>query len=301
MAAARVLHLDDEEGFIRDYGDFLRLKGFAVDGAQTLSEALNLADRKTYHVALIDIILDRQDAANREGLKLVMRLNELDEGTVPVVASRTEDTQLSADVVQRYGAKRFLAKYAVEQEGLRVLYDAIARASEECTLHPFGVAENRSTGKLENKSAIDYILNFEQTSAHWMDSCLHLLRPKGGYGALRDFLNAFLTPWSPLLPLRGAREYLAIDQSQPLLTGDFWSKAIGEAVSLVVCRVDMVDTLLAGTVRPAWILATEVTLSERRQTKGDLVGVAFKFSQDRTAFTDRLPPTKDRRFVLPDV
>src|ERR1039457_2185797 len=142
VAKSKILLVDDEMSVRRPYSEFLRDEGFLVDEADSLQAAVRLSNDKTYHIALVDVILSRTDPGNRDGLRVLQHIGSLGEGTVCIVVSQQEDPQLAADVVPEYGALRYLSKTKIRRESLAVLRDAAVQAAQKCTLHPFGLAED---------------------------------------------------------------------------------------------------------------------------------------------------------------
>lgn len=299
MVEPRVLIVEDDSSLRANYVWILRQKGLSVDEADSLSVALSLIDRKTYNVAVIDIGLAGSNASeNRDGFKVVARIRELDEGTVPVVLSSQHDTQLAADAVQRYGAALYVAKDTLRDRGLETLYAMLKETCSTSVLKPFGVEEIGHKPAI--RSAASYISGLQPTL---ISLTLVALHPKGGYGMLTDFLNDFMTPLAPLLPRRDASAYLPLIRTEPShLAADLWSKATGEALTLVVCASQNVDLFLSSGVLAGCRSDTELTAPGGRLARGNLTGLVFRrLDLERAAFADSLTPPDSVRRDMPTV
>src|SRR4051812_5169300 len=106
--AKRIILIEDTPSARDNFATALRGSGYDVDTAADLLEAKRRLLDRTYHVALVDIYLGGPDNfANEEGRVVLDFLDELGEGTVPVVVSATHRPQLTADLFQVHGAKLF--------------------------------------------------------------------------------------------------------------------------------------------------------------------------------------------------
>lgn len=223
----RILVIEDHKETCRVYARTLGNKGFLAETAFNIEEARNRILEKTYHVALIDIMLGGQDdMKNTDGIAILKILKELNEGTVAIVLSAHSDTQLIADTLQEHGAKRFIAKQKIAEEGgLKLLINEVNSASKAAKFRYFGSKENILSflaGKTDERA--------------WVSNCLITLKPSEGYVGLREFFKNFLNIYLPLIPLKASNEYLPLLSTPPLLHGSLWSKALGKPVEILVSR-----------------------------------------------------------------
>lgn len=300
MTAMRVLLLDDEAGLRQAYAWYLQSKGFMVDEAGTLDQALALVEQKTYHVALIDIILEKWNPENRDGFKVVAKLRELNEGTARIVLSQQDNLQLAADAVPKYGASSYLAKPTIlKLGGLETLVSEVKAAAIKHKLTPFGA---RVIGKeVEWRSARSYLSSVQPIL---INQCLDAFRPAGGLSALNAFLEAFLTPLAPILP-RKRIDSLFVLQETPFvcLWGEFWSKAEGAAVQLVICHTRFRDKVLSGECEVVGVRIDKGALKDEiSSTGGDISGLVFVLAErNRNDYLDRLLETIGKKPTLPTV
>jgi CheY-like chemotaxis protein len=82
----RVLVVEDDQSWQDLYQEVLTESGYLVDTVTSLSRALHAIDRRFYHVGIVDIRLGK-GPKNKDGLKVLERLYELDEGTAVIIAS----------------------------------------------------------------------------------------------------------------------------------------------------------------------------------------------------------------------
>jgi ActR/RegA family two-component response regulator len=254
----RILVVENVAGLCQTYMISLERAGFAVDGAGSLQEALDLMDARTFHVALVDLMLrDPEDSASMEGLDVLQKVKELDEGTQSIVLSGQEDVQTVVETIKQYGAFYYISKAELQERGVGYLVEQISKALESVKIKRYGGAEN----------VLPVLAGGEMT--RWVDRCLITLQPKGGYYGLRSFFAEFCESMVPLMPQRGISQPLAIYRDRCLATGRFWSKCLALPVELVVCSEENAPQLLQE--KPEW--SNSRSRSEHRSS--GLVGYAF--------------------------
>jgi CheY-like chemotaxis protein len=89
-----VLVVDDNHSWVENYEEALGDLGYCAHAAFDLETALNLLDRKFFHVAIVDVRLDETDKDNLQGLDVLQRIWELDEGTAAIMVSGFPMTDL---------------------------------------------------------------------------------------------------------------------------------------------------------------------------------------------------------------
>jgi hypothetical protein len=208
-----------------------------VDVANDLKTALDLIDAKTYHAALVDIMLaGPHDRTDRGGLRVLRRLGELNEGTRAIVLSGQDEPQLSADTLQEYKAVWFLQKTNILRQGLKLVTDKVAEVLEGVSLLRYGRRGGKSKG--EEIGVLTFMSGGSSDEAIWIDRCLRSLKPAGGYAGLRQFLETFCEPLLPLFPRTTGESPMIVKADQRYVLGDFWSKALGQSISLYVRNTD---------------------------------------------------------------
>ncbi len=104
MERPRVLVADDEAGVRQTLAEILNTWGYAVETAETGTDAVALAERRIFDVALIDIRMPGLD-----GLQLLNALKELD-GTIEVVLMTGNPMVSTAVQALKAGAYDYLTK-----------------------------------------------------------------------------------------------------------------------------------------------------------------------------------------------
>jgi CheY-like chemotaxis protein len=228
----RVLVVEDDLDASGHFARALREQGYAVDIANDLKAAVNLINAKTYHGALVDIMLaGERDRTNRDGLQVLRRLAEMNEGTRSIVLSGQYEPQLSADTLQEYKAAQYLDKGNIRQQGTKLITEKMAEVLRDVRLLRYG----RRGGKSKEEIGVLTFLSGGSTEeAMWIDRCLRSLKPAGGYAGLRQFFETFCEPLLPLLPATATAAPMSINTDHRVAVGDFWSKALGQAISLRV-------------------------------------------------------------------
>jgi len=281
----RILVVEDEEDLRVPYKRSLERRGFSVDEAIDLDTALSLINMKTYHVAFVDLMLGGRGVFNMDGLKILQQLHELDEGTITIVLSSQTDTQISADTLQEYGATRYIKKDIISDD-LGKLGEVVQQAVEKCQLLTFGKEAKGREGV--ERSALVFIAGGVGNEKYFVDKCLRVFKPKGGYNELEAFVHSFLVRLTPLMPPTDhPSEYYIFDESAGLLHGSFWSKAIGKPIFLVIGNQNKQEDLLAGKVKPHW--REEEEIREARYEHRNLCGLVFKLHDlERSAFLRKI-------------
>jgi len=257
----RILVIEDERVLCEVYARALRQKGFVVDTAYDLTDGLRRLSERTYHVAMVDLgLTSPKDIENADGLAILKALQDQSEGTVPIVVSKTFNTQLAADTLQRYGAMWFVAKAMLSREGLPKLTEEVTEALAHCQLRRYGERDD-VLSFLAGKADIEI----------WIGHCLERLKPAGGYRGLKRFMEGFLDDLGPLLPLKNSDEYLPLVGDAPLLHGHLWSKANARALEFFVTRESKDCKTLAEAAGITW--ESERKLKE--YMKARLIGYFF--------------------------
>lgn len=266
----------------------METKGYYVDGAGNLQNALQLVNVKTYHVALVDIMLGGKfDRLNRDGLKILKRMQELDEGNQRVVLSgQDEERQLVRDILKDYEAFDYLDKVELYKRGFSLLYDMISRALKNCQIALYGWQKVKyvSGEKMEPKDVLSFLAGTSGNVSIWVDRCLRALQPKGGYIGLQRFLKNFCDPLAPMMPLINVVEPASIDERRRLLGGKFWSKSLGEAIEVVALATQRETEFVEKQLESRWSKNNEI---KRFETAG-LSGFAFRLEgTERSLFIDK--------------
>jgi DNA-binding NarL/FixJ family response regulator len=126
----RILVVEDIQVMRESYVDNLEIDDdYYVDAAANLSDALAAMQRRTYHVALVDIMLaGEKDIANRDGVRVLEQIESQGEGTRCIVLTAQRETQLVRDFLRNLNAFDYLDKSVVGSKGFAAIANAIAEA-----------------------------------------------------------------------------------------------------------------------------------------------------------------------------
>ena len=241
----RILVVEDNDSMRAQYVTSLELAGYSVDSVAALEDALEMIDAKTFHVALVDLMLEEATSTQYEGLDVLKKLQEVGEGTGALVISGQDSTVTAADTVTEYGAAKYLSKKQIISNGLPFVIEEVSQLLLEVNLKKYGKADD----------ALPILAGLGENTAVWAYPLLNVLKPKEGANGLNRFLKHFSNPLAPLMPQREASPPLAMNQAERYASGRFWSKALGLPVELVICRSDETNTIVDQADNPLW--ATE--------------------------------------------
>lgn len=289
--AYRILVVEDEFDIRDSFARFLRAQGYEVDEATSFDDARSQIASRTYHVALIDIMLAGPDRKNRDGLKLVDEIRAQDEGTASIVISQQEDAQVAADTLQQQGVYRYVSKVSIEQEGLDLLAHTVQKACVQVKLAPFGWISGRSGDRIP-RDCLTYVAGEGERLIISYNRWAHHFGPKVSPHVVEEALGTFISRWAPVLPYKDREEYITLLADPPCLAGTFWSKTLGIAVTLMICPSDAAEAVSSGGTISEIVNSNEID-PDRRYTKGPLVGLVFKRPDLlRSQFADRLQPVR---------
>lgn len=220
----RILIVEDIADTREAYLARVELDGaYQADGVQDLESARNAMTRRTYDVAVIDIMLAGADElANRDGVKIVELLRDQGEGTISIVVSAQKEVELVRDLWQEHGAYDYVPKEVVERDGAVVLLNAVRRAlkaSKRGKVQWEDIVAALAGGRLEREfvSAIQSKLDF-----------------RGGAGNLQRTLVGVIQHFLPLLKLENDDGGIRFDLRDERFSGKYWSKGAGRAVEVFI-------------------------------------------------------------------
>lgn len=213
MSAGRVLIVDDDQDICELFSEPIQEAGFHVDTASTRLEACEKIRCKTYHVALIDIMLT-DDPNDRSGIEVLRYLTSLDEGTRPIVVSATEDVRVPVEVMKQ-GTYSYMIKKDFSPEDI---VNTVKKEYSKCEIKNFG--------KYSTFTA--YLAGAGQ--AHYYESALLNTVISGGASNMYKFVSTIFTPLWPVLRQKHSTQGLTIDNPKGAIIGLLWSKNLGHAI-----------------------------------------------------------------------
>lgn len=217
---AHVLVVEDDPTLRAQYTRILTDADLDVEAAGDRDEALACIMRRTYNVALVDIMLEGPDADDRGGFAVMELIKELGEGTQIIVLSGAQTPEVPVESLLKYQAHGYIMKPIRSKEEI---LDPLAAALEIQAIRRYG----------DQPNVITYLAG-EEREALWVSSALRTLRPSNGYAGLSIFLSRFLSPLTPLLPSRDRSHICELNEEKEQLEGHAWSKGIGNEVAFFV-------------------------------------------------------------------
>jgi CheY-like chemotaxis protein len=222
----KFLVVEDEDMQREAITMYLRNKGHLVHDAANLSSAVAYLNRRTYHVALIDIMLaGMEDQANRDGLKVLDKLNELNEGTIPIIMSVQSDTELSAAVGKKYSNMdvEYFSKLKPGQTySVRISEKAI------------NTAGNYNYNFFDDKLSPAKFFSGHSDANIWESNCMLKLKIKGDVLKFKSYLINISKDITPLLPQKNKSEALFFINNTACLYGKFWCKTLEKGVHIFI-------------------------------------------------------------------
>jgi ActR/RegA family two-component response regulator len=264
----RLLIIEDDGPLRECYVDIAREAGYEVQGVGNLGDALNAINEVTYHVAVIDIQLSSVDEHNRDGLVILERLCVLEEGTESIILSGQPRIDVIVEAYEKFGITAYMRKGKVSTAV--EITSAIDRAYERCKVDG-----------LDSYSSLSAFLSGESDPSHWETRCMRVLQPLSGYSGLCTFFAELCASLTPLLPKKGNETPMQINEELACLSGDFWSKGLGLAISLLAFNKD--------TRRPEFDELARTGSEIRRFEKAGISGlIVAQPNANRGDFLDRL-------------
>ncbi len=220
----RVFLVEDIETTRDAFRDRLELEGYSVVTAIDLPSAADVLNRTTFHVALVDIMLDgAKNTANRDGVEVIRHLNSLGEGTMIIPLTGQDKRSFVRDSFKDYGVFDFLDKH------------------EDITVKGWEFAIGRIEAAI-SRSELD------DTPA-WSDIVQTVLFPEeeqvlvnnvntvtGGtkFDILERTLCAAIREFQPLVGKSGVSSAFNLNETGDQIVGEFWSKSHGKPVRFVI-------------------------------------------------------------------
>ncbi len=256
----RILVVEDIDTMRETWIAVLERANYRVEGAATAVAAIAAIDCSSYHVAIVDIMLaGEKDISNRDGAKVLEYLRDVGDRTRALVLSgQSNDITLVRDLLKKYDAFDYIAKWDVEEKGNSFLLQKI-----KDTVVP---EKTISWDELTRTLAWNWM---EQA---FVSECLHFLKFNGGFENLSRLLLTACQHVMPLLVGIGATRAISRDKVPEVFSGTFWSRGQGTAVEL----------LIYGKNAPKEVLEGEWNLSKQKllynHSKADLSVVIIQRS-----------------------
>ncbi len=225
MSDQRIFIVDDEVDYVDNLTMELEKAHYVTDiatGPTVLADALKAVSYRTYPVALVDIMFVKNDPTNRDGVKVLDKIKDLDEGTRAIPLTAQHSRSFVAELTSLHGAMGYLDKEEIG-DNFDLVVETVRSELRKVQLKRYG----------EMKDAISL---FESLDPTWVANTLSSLEPDNRYAGLKKFLSVFCDPLAPLLPPIASRDPVSVDMHNKVAMGRFWSKGLGTPVCLVLCR-----------------------------------------------------------------
>lgn len=230
MSDKRVLIIEDRPKMLEMGRRIIEDEDHEVDVATNKNEALILVNLKTYHVAIVDIMLAGEDVRHdRGGIDVIRRIKELDEGTETIVWTATKDFDVAVETLGNMKVFALIKKENLERAAN--LLTPLNNALEQCELKLYGPHER----------LLEY-LSYPESTDFWSGKVLQHIRA-GGHDVFDRFMENLLKKMLPVLRPKDEKPFFTLDSTNKTLTAICWSKAIGEAVLVFVSPVHPVELL----------------------------------------------------------
>lgn len=220
----KILIVEDIETTRNMYARNLGLKGdYLLETAADLAEATSALEARTFHVALVDIMLaGPEDTANRDGTQVLDLIHELDEGTRAVVLSAQKEPQQVREYLKGHEAFDYLEKGDLLESGIGKMHEYVAEA-----------AANSPVGAEPSWEAVVAALAGDCDEPAFVAEVMGKLKFKGGFENLQRALTSSVRYLLPLVPVDG-NGGLVFDEARQAMTARFWSKGQGCAVEFIL-------------------------------------------------------------------
>jgi CheY-like chemotaxis protein len=190
---------------------------YQVEVADNFSMADRLLDQKHFHLAVIDLELNKGDT-KLQGKELVQKIAKLEEGTSIVVVTAHADASYTREALKTWQAFDLFVK----GEHSLADFGNLAKAA---------VFQARDRYRDRFESAVDF-LRGDQEILPWMAEILNATQATGSFPVradqkLRGFLNKLLGELFPLLHYKEERSTMR-DFRTGVLSARCWSKAVGQ-------------------------------------------------------------------------
>ena len=226
MKSANVLLLENDTFLLDQYAVALEGTGVIVEKATTLHAAFDFLERRLFGVCVVDLMLnDPISHDTHDGKYLLQACEELAEGTLSIVVSAQERTDVAASLGKQYRPFRYIDKKHVGED-LGILTTAVREASTDF-MSSLGTASESTMAELVGLRGDD--------SAVAASRLRQFAGGSGGPVATEKLLGFAVRGLQPLCPLRKPSS-VGWTYETGIAKKVFWSKGLGHAVELSLSR-----------------------------------------------------------------
>lgn len=209
----KVLIVEDEATWRKLYQKVLEKEGCRVWTAGSLPEALDLLDRHFFHVAVVDIRLVDGQPGNQDGIEVIKRISQADEGTRAVIITAFGTIKMTRDAFKEYQVFEFMEKQTHDQARFcQVVEQAVEEARSQLVKW-----RRRGPGLRE------LIRGF---SPQQIQEAL----ASGGLEELDTLFRGLLYDLHPLLPDRQEAQLIEREGKPVMVEACYWSRMLGQPI-----------------------------------------------------------------------
>lgn len=209
----KVLIVEDEATWRKLYQRVLEKEGYRVWTAGSLPEAWDLLDRHFFHVAVVDIRLVDDQPGNQDGIEVVKRISQADEGTRAIIITAFGTIPMTRDAFKEYRVFEFMEKQTHDQA-------RFCQVVEQAVEGGRGQVMGR---KARGPGIRDLIRGF---SPQEVQEAL----ASGGLEELDTLFKGLLYDFYPLLPDRQEARLIERAGKPAMVEACYWSRMSGQPI-----------------------------------------------------------------------
>jgi len=207
----KVLIVEDEATWRKLYQKVLEKEGYRVWAADSLPEALDLLDRHFFHAAVVDIRLVDNQPGNQDGIEVVKRIAQANEGTRVIVITAFGTIRMTRDAFKQYNVFEFMEKQTHDQVRFCRLIEQAVEEAESVAM------ERRRRGS----GLRDLIRGFSPQE-------IQETLASGGLEELDALFKGLLYEFHPLLPNRQEARLIGREAKPAMVEVCYWSRMSGQ-------------------------------------------------------------------------
>jgi two-component system response regulator (stage 0 sporulation protein F) len=210
---SKVLIVEDEATWRKLYQKVLEKEGYQVWTAGSLPAALDLLDHHFFHVAIVDIRLVDDQPGNQDGIEVVKRISQDDEGTKVIIITAFGTIQMTRDAFKEYDVFEFMEKQTHDQARF---CQVVAQAAEEARSQ---IMDRRVRGS----GLRDLVRGFSPQE-------IQETLASGGLQELDTLFKGLLYDLHPLLPGRQETRLIEREGKPVMVEACYWSRMVGQPI-----------------------------------------------------------------------
>jgi len=211
----KVLIVEDEATWRKLYQKVLEKEGYQVWTAGSLSEALDLLDRHFFHAAVVDIRLVDGQPGNQDGIEVVKRISQADEGTRAIIITAFGTIPMTRDAFKEYRVFEFMEKQTHDQARF---CQVVGQAVEEARSR---VMDRRVHGP-----------GLRELISGFAPQEIQKALASGGLEELDTLFKGLLYDFHPLLPDRQKARLIQREGKPAMVEACYWSRMLGQPIGV---------------------------------------------------------------------